>query len=95
MYDVGLRVFAIVGVTFTALILGIIIQAFCEWIGDIREQKAWEYKYKHRFDKPPTAKCYCIDCEMYGGKEHDDKCFKFDWYVASDWFCWDARKVVC
>ena len=24
-----------------------------------------EYKRKHRFDKPPVAKCYCKDCLYY------------------------------
>ena len=26
----------------------------------------WTYKYKHRFDKPPTAACYCKDCVHHG-----------------------------
>ena len=48
------------------------------------------YKYKHRFDKKPTAKCYCIDC-----KYHDNfigSCFGFDrhHHTADDWFCWKA-----
>ena len=48
------------------------------------------YKYKHRFDKKPTAKCYCIDC-----KYHDNfigSCFGFDRHhnTADNWFCWKA-----
>ena len=48
------------------------------------------YKYKHRFDKKPTAKCYCIDC-----KYHDNfvgSCFGFDknQHTADNWFCWKA-----
>ena len=48
------------------------------------------YKYKHRFDKKPTAKCYCIDC-----KYHDNfigSCFGFDrhHHTADNWFCWKA-----
>lgn len=27
----------------------------------------YRYKEKHRYDKPPTAKCYCKDCKF-----HDD-----------------------
>ena len=48
------------------------------------------YRYKHRFDKKPTAKCYCIDC-----KYHDNfigSCFGFDrhHHTADNWFCWKA-----
>ena len=48
------------------------------------------YQIKHRFDKPPTAACYCRDC-----KRHDNdtqRCYKFDgWHTADSWFCWDAE----
>lgn len=47
------------------------------------------YTYKHRFDKPPTAKCYCKDCKSW--RESDGKCFIFEgWYTADRWFCWNA-----
>lgn len=26
----------------------------------------YHYKVKHRFNKPPTAKCYCRDCRFHG-----------------------------
>ena len=32
----------------------------------------WNYKYRHRFDKPPTAKCYCKDCKYHVHKGSDD-----------------------
>lgn len=50
------------------------------------------YRYKHRFDKPPIAKCYCIDC-----KHHDKetrRCYRFvKEYrcTADEWFCWEAE----
>jgi hypothetical protein len=53
-----------------------------------------KYRYKHRFDKPPTAKCYCIDC-----KSHDNetgRCYRFGQTTkeyratADNWFCWEA-----
>lgn len=44
---------------------------------------------KHRFDKPPTAKCYCIDCVLHSD---DGYCGKFDgWCTADNWFCWAAE----
>ena len=48
------------------------------------------YIIKHRFDKPPTAKCYCRDCERHD--DESNRCYKFDgWYTADNWFCWDAE----
>ena len=48
------------------------------------------YKYKHRFDKKPTAKCYCIDCKYHNNSV--GRCFAFDKYQHTDdnWFCWKA-----
>lgn len=48
------------------------------------------YEIKHRFDKPPTAKCYCRDCDRHNNESN--RCYKFDgWYTAPSWFCWDAN----
>jgi hypothetical protein len=59
----------------------------------LREQiDRWKYNYrvKHRFDKPPTAKCYCVDCKLHSNESK--KCYKFDgWHTADNWFCWDAE----
>lgn len=47
------------------------------------------YAVKHRFDKPPTAKCYCIDCKSYS--KHNGACYTHTgWLVADSWFCWSA-----
>lgn len=55
------------GVTIASIIVVII-----SWLGDIIPDriKKWKRKrqIKNRFDKPPTAKCYCIDC-LYHDKE--------------------------
>ena len=48
-----------------------------------------KYAIKHRFDKPPTAKCYCVDCESYS--KHNGACRTHaGWSVADSWFCWSA-----
>ena len=48
------------------------------------------YEIKHRFDKPPTAKCYCIDCVRHNNETQ--QCYKFSgWRTAGSWFCWDAE----
>lgn len=58
-------------------------------IKDKIECVKWMRVYKHRFDKPPTAKCYCVDCKKHG---EDGRCYKFErWTTADSWFCWDAE----
>ncbi len=52
------------------------------------------YKYKHRFGKPPTAKCYCKDCDNWNPhspQATEGRCWKFGYTTADNWFCWDAE----
>lgn len=54
-----------------------------------------QYRYKHRFDKPPTAKCYCIDCKYHDSETR--RCYRFGETTkeyrctADNWFCWEAE----
>lgn len=57
----------------------------------VREWR-WQYKYKHRFDKPPTASCYCIDCKWHSVK--DNQCNNVTWAdrrTPDNGFCYDAE----
>ena len=57
----------------------------------LEKLKRW-YQYKHRFDKPPTAKCYCIDCVHHNNES--GRCYRFgEEYrcTADNWFCWEAE----
>ena len=70
-----------------ALIGGVIITLymFYDWLKDrIRDlRRIWQYK--HRFNKKPIAKCYCIDC-----RDYDDQnrfCRDLGRYVIDDKFC--------
>ena len=50
------------------------------------------YRVKHRFDKPPTAKCYCIDCRFHDPETN--RCSRIrsgEWHTADNWFCWEAE----
>mgnify|MGYP006330712315 CR=1 FL=1 len=82
------------GVVFLCVIAAIlfigIYYAVCELIDKLKRK----YQYKHRFDKSPTARCYCVDC-----KYHDDetkRCYRFGETTkgyrctADEWFCWEA-----
>lgn len=61
-------------------------EAICNWIA----KKKWEYKYKHRFDKKPVAKCYCKDCKYF--EEKAEKCTFFrSYHVLDNWFCSSAK----
>ena len=75
--------------TIIFIIIGVLI-LLVELVKSGLENLKRIYKYKHRFDKKPTAKCYCIDC-----KYHDNfigSCFGFDksQHTADNWFCWKA-----
>ena len=89
-------VFEFIGViTIIAVVLSA-LAVFYEFIKDEIRDLKWEYKRKHRFDKPPTAECYCKDCIYYAVNEvngagsckigHIDKA----WNIADSWFCWKA-----
>ena len=53
-------------------------------------ERIWIYKYNHRFDKPPTAKCYCKDCSFFSDLTNRRLCRKHKEFVADDFFCKDA-----
>lgn len=79
----------VIGMLITALL--IVIDSIKDKISD----KKRRYQIEHRFDKPPTAKCYCIDCEHYN-KEYG-KCYHFMVnHIHDDYFCSEAapRKKV-
>ena len=54
------------------------------------EERIWIYKYNHRFDKLPTAKCYCKDCSLYGDFTSRSLCRKHKSHFSEDYFCKDA-----
>lgn len=82
--------FALIGFVFLASVgIGLIFAGLYE-LKDCIDRLKYLHRVKHRFDKPPTAKCYCRDCTR-----HDNatgRCYKFkEWLTADCWFCWDAE----
>ena len=75
----------------TGFLIMCIISAINQWIDRLKRN----YQYKHRFDKPPTAKCYCIDCHHHNNETN--QCYRFGETTgeyrctADNWFCWEAR----
>ena len=82
--------FTAVGVfVIMAMIVAMIFAVIYAIIQFIRK-RIWIYKYNHRFDKPPTAKCYCKDCSFYGNFADRRLCRKHKEFVVDDFFCKDA-----
>ena len=55
----------ICGIMFILVFLILTITMLKDFVVDTIKNLKWKYKYKHRFDKPPLAKCYCKDCRYY------------------------------
>ena len=55
--------------------------------------RKWKHKYeiKHRFDKPPTAKCYCIDCQYHDNETGECRHSYKSYYTSDESFCWEAE----
>lgn len=58
-------VLALIGVFTIMAILALFIMIATDSIKTLIKNKKRDYQIKHRFDKPPTAKCYCVDCVYY------------------------------
>ena len=78
----------ILGIVFLALIIASIAEGISTAVRERLRKKREEYKYKHRFDKPPTAECYCVDC-WYRDNE-TSRCRRYGRYTMDDSFCEEA-----
>lgn len=63
----------IMAVIFALAMAGVFLQE--KIIKHIKDRK-FAYQQQHRFDKPPTAKCYCCDCENFEKKEYVNHCWQ-------------------
>lgn len=72
------------------IIIGVLI-LLVNGIKTLIHYLAVRYRYKHRFDKSPTASCYCIDC-IYHNNDTGE-CYRLEpyQYTADNWFCWNAE----
>lgn len=78
---------AVIGfVALLFVIFSVATVAFYE-IKECVEYMKWRHKYKHRFDKPPMAACYCKDCVRWNSEtgECSDRCNSR--HMADNWFC--------
>lgn len=82
------KALAIIGFLMVGFFVGFLLILTFSAIKEAIEHLLWRHKYKHRFDKEPTAKCYCKDCSHHA---EDNRCLIHSgWYTADEWFCWGA-----
>ena len=93
--DTVIRALALIGfISVCGVILLFLIYLFVEARKLINEL-IYRYKYKHRFDKPPIAKCYCRDCKFWDNK--NGECHSHHtapgYHMADCWFCYFAEPI--
>ena len=81
--------FTTIGIITSIVFLAVLIMYVCTCLFLFIQDIIRKYQYKHRFNKPPKAKCYCIDCENHAPISR--KCSKFEIKTANEWFCCDAN----
>lgn len=87
--------FLAIGAASIAAVGGVLLSTFSSWVKEQIEHLIYIHRYKHRFDKPPLAECYCKDCEEWHPQENctdEGSCWGLAGRVTADcWFCWQAK----
>ena len=84
----GIGIGTTMGVGLTLLILVVNVDL------DAIDKAVWVHKYRHRFDKPPTAACYCVDCKFHGDPIDPTRCTNHQdiiFRTADEWYCQAAE----
>lgn len=83
------EILVLIGAVTITVMIGFAIIVITGAIKELIRKLKIRYKQKHRFDKSPTAKCYCVDCIYHDNKT--ERCCHFEgWRTADYWFCWNA-----
>lgn len=89
--------FGLVGICATCAALFVFAYIAFDSLRSVIGQWRWKHKYKHRFDKQPTAACYCKDCVHHGknGNDYSEKCDLpgVDRFTPHNGFCYMARPI--
>ena len=80
--------FALIGIIVSVCLLISGIYIIIISINEIIKNQKIKYQYKHKFDKPPKAKCYCKDCIYH---EEDYYCGYVKQKTPEDGFCYRAK----
>ena len=88
------NIFTAIGIASTFVICIVLLLLLVDYIYYSIHEAMWVYKYRHRFDKPPTAACYCIDCKFHGDDTDHIRCTNRKdvvLHTADEWFCQAAE----
>ena len=89
-----IKFLALIGAIASISVIGCMLAFVWMCLEEFIDKAKRKYRYKHRFDKPPTAKCYCIDCRHHDNE--NGRCYRFGETTkeyrctADNWFCWEA-----
>lgn len=88
-----IKVLAIIGFLALGITSALIVILVIQYVKDKIEDLKYWYRYKHRFDKPPIAKCYCFDCIHHDN--NSGRCYAFhedsNRLTADNCFCYRAE----
>ena len=87
--------FTAVGFAMSVVIVGAFAYGVIYWVKEHISEQIWIYKYRHRFDKPPKAECYCRDCCFYGDPKSERRtyCSEHKHYYPDNFFCKYAKPL--
>ena len=69
--NTALEFLAFVGSAAIGLIIVLVGVKLFGFVKDKIEYRAKKHRDKHRFDCPPTGKCYCVQCNYWHAQETD------------------------
>ena len=93
MSDMLKSIFAVVGlVTIVGITAGFGV-ILCTCVVDLIERTKNKYIIKHRFDKSPTAKCYCRDCWLWDAESGACRDHCNSRLMNPAWFCCFAEPI--
>lgn len=80
------------GVMFIGLLIVVVCSIALYLAEELFDKFKRRYKYKHRFDKKPIAKCYCVDCIYHNvtNESGDARCAMLHRWTYDDFFCGEA-----
>lgn len=97
MTEFVVKFLAIIGLVVLTVLASVMISIAVDSIKDMIGDLKWRYKIKHRFDKPPVAKCYCRDCIYFRRSNGVNRCCRGNidntWGMTDWYFCWEASPL--
>lgn len=85
-----IKLLAVIGAATVIGLVGCVLAVLVHEIRDLIDRLEYRHMIAHRFDKPPTAKCYCRDCNWH---RKDEKCTLpgIERYTPLNGFCYEAE----